>query len=94
MFIAASKWTFARDVSDDEAKALVGQLQATIQSQPGFQHYYAVRLDAKTALAMHFWDTREHADTALQAIGPKAQEVLGALIAGIDRMNGEVVQQF
>jgi len=94
MYIAASKWTFKRDVSDEEARAVVSQLQPTIQSQPGFRHYYGVKIDEKTALAMHMWDTPEHAEKALQAIGPAAQRILGGLLAGVERMNGEVLQEF
>ena len=94
MYIATSKWIFKRDVSDDEARRIVNQLQPTIQSQPGFRHYYGVRVDQKTALAMHMWDTPEQANTALQAIGPAAQQILGDLLANVERMNGEVLQEF
>jgi len=90
MYLLTSKWTLNRDVSDDEAKQLAEPILEVVRQQPGLRHYYGVRVDARTLLAINLWESEEHAQKAQQPVAGKAQEVMGPVGASNERLGGEV----
>ncbi len=95
MYAMAAKWTFTRDLTDQEVNQLLDTVEPLIESQAGFQHYYAIQLDGRTALVVHFWDSKEHAEQAREQTRPRALAAApSGLLQSLEAMNGEVQREF